>query len=594
MTACRQKCFMLNVFRRAGSLGVVITLFTLNSCSTVRVKLSPDQVTRNGIESANLLRQVAGVPVSVLSTFAEGSANLLKHAQKLEFKGAKEDSAGAYLAAAIGARDLLISGSEVRGSQAEDALVKVHNSALARFAELWIEDPRRLEPGPYRLTNGSENLEIEFSKDSTYKKEYFDRFIAADAVEGKGLVHKHREGYGAAIVAIRDQLPGRAEEMRFYPKRGLHQCVTATMDSVTRSGGITHVSFSMRNPLVEEKVAVGNRHLPLATDYSAPLAVLLRGRNEVLAGLEGFFEADERIETSGLFLMEAYDPNRIPVILIHGLLSGSSIWRDILPEMTSDPEVSKRFQFMVFNYPSSYPVIESAALLRDQLAAARAKYDPDGNDPISRNMVVVGHSMGGMLAHSLVTDFGENLWKQFSDAPLESLRLPETIRNEIRRLVYFDTDPAVQRAVYLSTPHRGSKMAEKSIAGMASRVVKLPHDVLRVTGDLFDSGLSKGLNLKSSVDKKETSIQSLQPGAPMVVAMDASPHLKRVIHHSIIGDRGRGDAPESSDGVVEYWSSHMKDAASELIVPTGHGSYKHPRAIAELRRVLREHVGLPQ
>ena len=78
----------------------------------------------------------------------------------------------------------------------------------------------------------------------------------------------------------------------------------------------------------------------------------------------------------------------------------------------------------------------------------------------------------------------------------------------------------------------------------------------------------------------------------MVVAMDSSPHKKDLVQHSVIGDRGKGDTPDSSDGVVEYWSSHLEGAASELIVPAGHQSYKHPFAIAELRRVLYLHAGI--
>ena len=78
----------------------------------------------------------------------------------------------------------------------------------------------------------------------------------------------------------------------------------------------------------------------------------------------------------------------------------------------------------------------------------------------------------------------------------------------------------------------------------------------------------------------------------MVVAMDLSPYKKGVIYHSVIGDRGKGDTPNSSDGVVEYWSSHQQGAASELIVPTDHSSYKHPKAVEDLRRILRQHAGI--
>lgn len=63
--------------------------------------------------------------------------------------------------------------------------------------------------------------------------------------------------------------------------------------------------------------------------------------------------------------------------------------------------------------------------------------------------------------------------------------------------------------------------------------------------------------------------------------------------HSIMGDRGKGDTPDSSDGIVSYWSSHLKNQASEKIVPSGHGSHQHPEGMAEARRILRLHAGLP-
>jgi len=153
------------------------------------------------------------------------------------------------------------------------------------------------------------------------------------------------------------------------------------------------------------------------------MAVILQGRNEALAGLEGFFKAEERIRQSGIYLMEPYDPDRIPVLLIHGLISLPMIWRDIIPEMISDPEISERYQFMVFTYPSSYPLVESAALLRGELARLRAEYDPGGTDPLSRNMLVAGHSMGGMLTHTLVVDIGDNLWRQSVTVPSTRCRL---------------------------------------------------------------------------------------------------------------------------------------------------------------------------
>lgn len=587
--------FSLPAIRPVTALIAALCGLGLSACSTVKVNTKTERVNREGIESARLLGKVAGAPLSVLGTFAHASTGLLENAGKWESKGDKTDAAGAYLKVAVDAYELLASKTETPGSEAEQALMQTHNAALARFGELWIDDPRRLEHGPYRLTGGGEKIEIELSATSTYPRNYFDRFIPAAAVEEKGMVRKTRDGLGAPVVAIRDQLPDRAEEMRFYPKRGLHTPVTLTMDSVKRPGGkdgTTRVKFSLRNPLVEQTVPVGARRFDLKADYSAPIAVVLHGRNEAMWGLDGFFKADKRLEISGIYLTEPYDPDRIPVLLIHGLVSVPIIWRDIIPDLMSDPEISSRYQFMVFTYPSSYPVVQSAKLLRDNLAALRQHYDPDGNDPLSTNMVVGGHSMGGILTHTLVTEFGDNLWKQFSDEPLDALKASPEKKAEIRDLMYFDPDPAVRRAVYFSAPHRGAKMAQKDLPGLISRAAKLPGKVLETTSGLLDPQVSASLRLKVPVDGKATSVQSLEPGAPMVAAMDISPYKKGVIYHSVIGDRGKGDTPNSSDGVVEYWSSRQDGAASELIVPTDHGSYKHPKAIEELKRILRLHAGI--
>lgn len=230
--------------------------------------------------------------------------------------------------------------------------------------------------------------------------------------------------------------------------------------------------------------------------------------------------------------------------------------------------------------------------MRDNLAALRAEYDPDGNDPLSTNMVVAGHSMGGMLTHTLVAEMDDHLWKQFSDVPFEQIPLGPKEKEALRKRLFFKPDPAVRRAVYFSAPHRGAKLAKKGISGWLSRLARLPFTLLKQTTELFSPSVSDEMKFKISPKKGYTSVQSLEPGSPMVVAMDLSPYKKGVIYHSVIGDRGKGDTPNSSDGVVEYWSSHQQGAASELIVPTDHSSYKHPKAVEDLRRILRQHAGI--
>ena len=83
-------------------------------------------------------------------------------------------------------------------------------------------------------------------------------------------------------------------------------------------------------------------------------------------------------------------------------------------------------------------------------------------------------------------------------------------------------------------------------------------------------------------------IDLLTSRSPVLLGLDTLPI--RPPYHTIIGDRGRGEIPNSSDGVVPYWSSHLAGAQSELIVPGPHGSYALPQTIAELERILSLHL----
>ena len=99
--------------------------------------------------------------------------------------------------------------------------------------------------------------------------------------------------------------------------------------------------------------------------------------------------------------------------------------------------------------------------------------------------------------------------------------------------------------------------------------------------DVATGTLQKDIGIKHP----PTGINGLSPRNPVLHGLDtltiAAPY------HSIIGDRGRGDTPNSSDGVLAYWSSHVTGAQSEVIVPGPHGSFALPQTISELKRILR-------
>ncbi len=594
----RQERPATSIWQLAGVGLILLGLAGLPACSTVKVRTQPHEIGRESLRSAKGLREMAGATKTVIAAFANTSTGLIREARRLEFQGKETDAAARYLKTALESRGLLAERKEIPGSEAEQALLDVHNLSLARFAELWATDPRRFEDGPHTFTVNDEVFEVEFSLSETseFSPDFFDRAVATESLRGKGVVEKKRAGYGATLVGIREQRPEREEEMRFFPPRGLFVPITVTLDDprLIPSGEQKRYRVPVRlwNPELHETVEVGGRAYPLAANFSAPMEMILSGRNELLWGLGGFLEAEKRVDQAGIYLAGPYDPNRIPVLMTHGLVSVPIMWRDVIPELAAEPDLSRRYQFMLFTYPSSFSIAESALLFRTKLAELRQHFDPEGDDPLSTNMVAIGHSMGGVLTHLLVADVGDHLWNQVSAVSIEEFPFNDEQREKARSLAYFEPDPAIQRAIFLSAPHRGAKMAEAGYAGFAASLAHLPSDLVLSASSLFDEGA--GEYLKVDLQKKVTSILSLRPDSPIVVGLDMSPYKEGVIYHSIMGDRGKGDTPDSSDGVVDYWSSHQEGAASEIIVPTGHDSYTHPDAIAEIKRILREHAGLPQ
>jgi pimeloyl-ACP methyl ester carboxylesterase len=565
----------------------------LVSCATVKVKPDPAGLTREGIASAERLDELVNNPIDALDAMATEAEILLRNALKIDAHGQSVDASVFYLKTAVDARQLLVSKASELDSETKDALLTLHNAALGRFAEHWTTDPRRRASASYRFVYGDEVYEAVESEKSDFAQLLFDRAVAAESLVGKGMIEKSRPGYGAPLVAIRNQTPERAEELAFFPNRGMHVNTTLVIDSVSEivdeEGSRSLVTLSARNPMLSETIEIGGVQVPLSANFSASIELLLTGHNGRLWGLGGFFKADKRAAQSGIRLLEPYDPDRIPVVLTHGLASVPIIWKDLIPELIAEPDIAKNFQFMAFSYPSAYSVTESSLLFRNELAALREKYDPDGNDPLSTNLVGIGHSMGGVLTHVLVADFGDRLWNEISDRPFDSFDWEAEKRESARRLVFFDPDPGLSRAIYMSTPHGGASMAQASLAVWISRLASLPREVLASTGMFFeDPEVFSSLRVKYT--KNVTSVQSLSPDSPVVKALAASPYKEGVIYHSIIGDRGKGDTPNSSDGAVEYLSSHQPGAASELIVPTPHASYNHPDTIAEVKRILRLHI----
>jgi pimeloyl-ACP methyl ester carboxylesterase len=294
---------------------------------------------------------------------------------------------------------------------------------------------------------------------------------------------------------------------------------------------------------------------------------------------------------TGLYMLQPYDPNKIPVVFVHGLMSSPTTWAPMLNGLMGDPVLREHYQFWFFRYPTGNPVLYSAESLHAALDAVQRTFDRRNHNPAFQSMVVVGHSMGGLLTKTLTQDSGEAIWNRFSKKPLDSLTVSPDVRNHLDRVVHFTRRPYVSRVLFLAVPHRGSELALGVVGAIGRALITLPLTVLKPFGAVVTALAASpqpGDQVKETKKRLPTGVDSLSPKSPVLKILTELPI--QVPYHSIIGNEKKADTPGGTDGVVPYWSSHLDGAVSEKIVHSGHNVHTHPLAIREVRRILLEHL----
>ena len=413
-----------------------------------------------------------------------------------------------------------------------------------------------------------------------WKPQEFD-LIPADElnVHGKFVVPRvTRQGIGASLVAVRTQQAPRIRQ-RFVPA-SIYLAVTAVAHLSGRKYDIEFI-----DPLSMETATLSGRSLPSGADFTAPLALGLSRERPEKIGLPAMFDPERFANTAHLTQVQPYDPKKIPVLFVHGLQSTPVTWVPLVNTIWADPILRRNYQVWVFSYPSGYPIPYSALLLRRELDALNK------TSPNHRPIVLVGHSMGGILSRLMITDSsGDKVWRYFfGTLPAQTKLSPES-KALVREALVFKRRRDVARVIFISTPHRGSLIARSPIGRIASSMIRKSIEFVRLGPAILQASVVQEDPAVMKLKRMPNSIDTLSPNDPFVKIMNALPLAKDVPYHSIIGDRGRGDTPHSSDGVVPYWSSHVGGAKSEKIVPSDHGANQNPEGIAEVVRILKEHI----
>ena len=414
----------------------------------------------------------------------------------------------------------------------------------------------------------------------------YSQVFLANSLRQRGLHHEYKVAGKGTPLVVYGQNPEGTPQEKHYPSAGIVLGLTAVRED--RPGQIPVLKlYDAVDPVV---VQTARRRDSIAANYTATLAVLFsHGRKLANSSAEAFLRPDNPRFATGIYLVHPYDPNKIPVLFIHGLISSPVSWQNLTNDLCADPVILEHYQPWFFLYPTGQPTLESAQQLRQDLLATQKLFDPGGTAVASRHVVVIAHSMGGILAHTLVSDSGDALWNSFAEKPFDSLFLPSQEKNLIAGYFFFRHQPAIDRVIFLAVPHHGSRLAAGVLGSVGNGLIHRPKAVTEAMRELVadNPGILKPYFARPSVRAGPTSLISLEPN-PLLDSLAALPI--QVPFHSIIGDRGLGDGQYSSDGVVPYSSSHLVGAESEKIVPAGHLVFSNDAVVVEIKRILEENL----
>jgi pimeloyl-ACP methyl ester carboxylesterase len=534
--------------------------------------------------------------VFALSIFASGGCAHLATVKTMQPRiptiAAGEDQltiAKQHLATAEQAQPLVALGDDLSAAQLSlnileqrpnDSLAQsIYNFSVARAVE--NVERAKIQPWQHKIDivgpTSQYTLTTPKPIDPEHDPSRYDLF-PTDGLKIGGTFFKTRSavsGIGAPLVAV-----AHSENPHFrqqYKLRRVYAPVTAVIQFSGQKADLKFV-----DPFKAERVALDKRSFPLAVDLSAPTAMLIARERPERLGFSRLMNPAKYADTAGLAQLQQYDPTRTPVIFVHGLQETGASWAPMIDSLRDDPWIRKRYQFWFYSYPSGYPYPYSAALFRHDLDGVERAF------PNHKRVVLVGHSMGGMICRLMITDAGDKIWRDFFSTPPAKTPLASDTRKLLVESLVFSHRPDVQRVIFISTPHRGSKIASGLIGRIGASLVRTPKQFMSIYASTKPLVIADPA--APTLKRMPNSVDTLEPNDRFVQAVDKIPITPGIPYHSIMGDRGRGNTPNSSDGVVPYWSSHLDGAQSELIVDSGHDAQSNPEAIHEVARILEENL----
>ena len=416
--------------------------------------------------------------------------------------------------------------------------------------------------------------------------------VPASALRFVGIRSVYRrDGLGAELVADLGDTTTKApfSAMPTPSATAFLRFEGDTLDAVLTSKQATLAGY---DPYRQSTVQVGATTVPLAANFTAGYGLWLAHSGFATQSLRSLFGRMQGIDKPHVYLMQPYDPDRRVILLLHGLASSPEAWVNVANEILGDERLRRHYQVWQVYYPTNMPIPLNHREIRKAFLETLRYFDPDGKAAASRDMVIVGHSMGGVIARLMVSSSGDAVWNGIVEGDDKRRQRMEKHADKLKPYLQFQPMPQFSEAIFIAAPHRGTEFAGNKLGRLIANLIRLPPAVLTSLGGMLAdiNGVGKDAP-KEGIRLVPNSIDNLSADDAFIRAAANLPISPAVRYHSIIARRSaEGPMDASDDGLVPYWSSHLDAAASEKVIVSGHSVQETPAAVLEIRRILDESI----
>lgn len=384
---------------------------------------------------------------------------------------------------------------------------------------------------------------------------------------------------GVPIVTFRENTTKGLD--LYYPLEGVFNSASFVVSEIIVKGDTYHINvetipFNDSNKVI----TFGTQPYSLKHSPGAAFLHLIEQANIDDFSWLGFVLPTQAEKRRGVFAIGGIEKHKIPLFMIHGLNSDPLIWRYLTMAILNTPQISKKFQIYHIYYPSGPPPFYTAMRTRDNLK----QLIKDINHGANQSAVIIGHSMGGIIAKLLATKSDNYLWQEtFTKTPEEVLSEKNAKLKDI-----FIFKPAYENntVFFMDTPLKGSETANTLIGSLGSTLINLPTEFTQLFKQLL-ADISPDIitpQMRPLLEKYgPNSVQVLRPGHPLMGTLYSLPLSGE--SYAIIGSSGgtycksKDECSKITDGVVKYDSANYQYAKERLIVPSSHNSFQAEEAI---------------